>query len=1531
MKTNKTRTISSGKAILFFLFNAFLALKGYSQCAYDIYIANDQSSSVDALENTQSRQFIEQLATSLTLGNSNSESRIAVASWSSANQFQQYNFPLAGAGYTTQLSDIINFRNAVRPYNGNTDPNAALLSAWQNINITPIAGRNVPKVIILMTDAYADQVNPGLVSLANQIKAAGIRIAVVGIDAASGNPPQNVLQTVASPGLNFTASSYSSLINNAISTIQSINSAVCPSAPVPFDLTVTINSFNCLTGQVNYTVNNTGNQSFGSATLSVSFYSGNPVTNTAGPVATHTQPGVILAVGSSGTYNFSNTSLRGVKSLYAVVNLNTAGNNALPPLPYDLSARLLIAGEHSPLNNFSSVYNASGCVQAVIDVRNTGVIGCSNTANYQVQVCNTGLADANIQSLMPLTPAGFNLMNTQILSSPVGCNSITENIQRSWGTYFGGATNDIMMDVATDASGNVFIAGYTTSSSNIATAGAFDNTYGGAGDGFVAKFNSNGVLQWGTYIGGTGDDDVQRIAVDNSGNVYAVGYTSSTTGISSAGAFQLSRAGTEDTYLLKLNGTNGTRLWGTYYGDPNNAAQETNALVTISGTDVYFAMRTATGSSNLTTNGSVHIGGDDILLAKFNSSGTRIWARLWGGTGDEQIGFGEIIADASGVYLGGATYSTSGIAIGNYWDNTSQGGNVAFLARFNPANGNTVWATYADNAGALSNVTQIYIENSTNLLVTTVGTTPKLYRFSVNGGAPLLSVVVTDGIHKMAVDASGIIYAVTPTPITGLGTPGAYQVNNAGGRDILLRIYSSSFALLYASYYGDVGNEAAVVSTAIDASGNIFLTGSTTNNPSTVLATPGAHQTASAGSNQGILAKFSPFTPRGVLPSGCCALLNYVYNTSTAVNGTHHTSFSVNATKVLFSDGNPVISPNTNFTVSGYTGTYNGFNGAVSSTDDVIKTATPCAIPASPVVTTISFAGSPLCNQSFGTATITISNPNTDIKFSNARLLLNLTGTGAVFSGEPYNITNGLLLQSPDLSSPAYTSPGVAGQLNGRSGNQYLTIYSLPPGISTFAIDVATGTAASNITATVLDLPVYYNPSSSSNTATGAGFAAPGVTPSVNIVCPGSISAGSSILISGTVTNSTSVQWSSSTAGNMSNTGTLNSPQLNYTPTALDIALGYSDISLRAVSATGCDNTSTCRVLINNVQRDFGDAPVSFDLGTTAQPIAAASTKLPGLYLGAVDPDLESIAQPSIACDGDGNDEEGLGFYPGTVAGQSLLEFDVKITNNSSTQGYLMAYIDWNEDGDFLDTDEQSTNIITVPSLTGAAIYRPSFNIPFATGPITTYIRLRLSSSAEAIRVPYGASPQGEVEDHVVDITILPVELINFKATASGKQVLLSWETATETNNDHFDIERSANGSGWQKIGTVNGDGNSSQLQTYSFTDYHPYDKSNYYRLRQVNSDKSFGYSPVRQINFESEDIVSAYPNPVKDQLHIVSNSGNINYDVSIINIAGQEMLRKNKVSNESAITVTHMPAGVYIVRLSHHQEQPKYFKIIKQ
>ena len=97
---------------------------------------------------------------------------------------------------------------------------------------------------------------------------------------------------------------------------------------------------------------------------------------------------------------------------------------------------------------------------------------------------------------------------------------------------------------ATDASGNVYLAGYTDSTTGIATTGAHQTTYGGGVyDAFLVKFNSSGVRQWGTYYGGTGYDDGYSCATDASGNVYLAGSTNSTTGIATTGAHQTTSGG----------------------------------------------------------------------------------------------------------------------------------------------------------------------------------------------------------------------------------------------------------------------------------------------------------------------------------------------------------------------------------------------------------------------------------------------------------------------------------------------------------------------------------------------------------------------------------------------------------------------------------------------------------------------------------------------------------------------------------------------------------------------------------------------------------------------------------------------------------------------------------------------------------------------------------------------------------------------------------------------------------------------------
>ena len=94
-----------------------------------------------------------------------------------------------------------------------------------------------------------------------------------------------------------------------------------------------------------------------------------------------------------------------------------------------------------------------------------------------------------------------------------------------WNTFLGGVNDDYGYRIAADTSGNVYVTGYS-----YATWGSPVRPYGGAADAYVAKLNTSGVLQWNTFLGGSGYDYGSGIAVDTSGNVYVTGCSDATWG-----------------------------------------------------------------------------------------------------------------------------------------------------------------------------------------------------------------------------------------------------------------------------------------------------------------------------------------------------------------------------------------------------------------------------------------------------------------------------------------------------------------------------------------------------------------------------------------------------------------------------------------------------------------------------------------------------------------------------------------------------------------------------------------------------------------------------------------------------------------------------------------------------------------------------------------------------------------------------------------------------------------------------------------
>jgi hypothetical protein len=315
---------------------------------------------------------------------------------------------------------------------------------------------------------------------------------------------------------------------------------------------------------------------------------------------------------------------------------------------------------------------------------------------------------------------------------------------RQWGTYYGGTQNDVSYSCATDASGNVYLAGYTNSTTEIATTGAHQTTYGGGSDdAFLVKFNSSGVRQWGTYYGGTGLEIGASCATDASGNVYLAGRTNSTTEIATTGAHQTTISGPYDAFLVKFN-SSGVRQWGTYYG--GTGLDIGASCATDASGNVYLAGYTnstteiATTGAHQTTYGG---GYDDAFLVKFNSSGVRQWGTYYGGTVTD-IGL-SCATDASGnVYLAGYTNSTTEIATTGAHQTTYGGGSYdAFLVKFN-SSGVRQWGTYY-------------------------------------GGT------VLENIASCATDASGNVYLAGRTSsTTEIATTGAHQTTISGPYDAFL-------------------------------------------------------------------------------------------------------------------------------------------------------------------------------------------------------------------------------------------------------------------------------------------------------------------------------------------------------------------------------------------------------------------------------------------------------------------------------------------------------------------------------------------------------------------------------------------------------------------------------------------------------------------------------------------------------------------------------------------------------------------------
>jgi len=171
----------------------------------------------------------------------------------------------------------------------------------------------------------------------------------------------------------------------------------------------------------------------------------------------------------------------------------------------------------------------------------------------------------------------------------------------------------------------------------------------------------------------------------------------------------------------------------------------------------------------------------------------------------------------------------------------------------------------------------------------------------------------------------------------------------------------------------------------------------------------------------------------------------------------------------------------------------------------------------------------------------------------------------------------------------------------------------------------------------------------------------------------------------------------------------------------------------------------------------------------------------------------------------------------------------------------------------------------------------------------------------------------------------LPVKLANFTAKKVDKTVQLNWQTATESNSSHFEIERSKAGDTFIKIGEVNAAGNSHQLLNYQFTDNDPGSGVNIYLLKQVDIDNKFEYSFTRWIRIDdTKDQLFVFPTITNGIISVLTNEKTI---VELYNLQGIRLLRK-EVNNNKQFDLSNYPSGIYLLR---NNKDGRSYKIVKR
>lgn len=381
------------------------------------------------------------------------------------------------------------------------------------------------------------------------------------------------------------------------------------------------------------------------------------------------------------------------------------------------------------------------------------------------------------------------------------------------------------------------------------------------------------VLVYSSFLGGSGEDEAQGIAVNGSG-IYVVGYTYSAD-FPVSSAYQGSLNGPSDAFVTKLTPSGNALLYSTFLG---GASDDNARNVALDPAGNAYVTGTTTSSNFPTLNAAQPTlgGAGDAWIGKLNATGGLVYSTFLGGRKDD--GKPSIAVDASGsAYIAGFAFSRNFPAV-NAFQPSLRGGADGFVAKLTPAGNALVFSTYlgggkSDTARGIAVDASGYIyvggwANSTNFptanpFQATMGGVRDAFitKFAPDGASLVFSTYLGglredapyQGGNSLGIDAAGNVYLTGYTDSSNFPVANAVQETFGGVRDgFVTALSAAGNALIYSTYLGGTQRDEGTC-LAIDASGVAYVGGLSF---STNFPISSAFQSANLGGKDGIVAKF---------------------------------------------------------------------------------------------------------------------------------------------------------------------------------------------------------------------------------------------------------------------------------------------------------------------------------------------------------------------------------------------------------------------------------------------------------------------------------------------------------------------------------------------------------------------------------------------------------------------------------------------------------------------------------------------------